>query len=176
MLSGKHSIHTHFPKDRNCDICQRTKITRDPCRRRIGRVVTRAENFGDLITADHKVLSEGSESRNNHQETEKNLQKFLEPTWKPKVVYIDNSQEFGKACEDLGIIVRRHRTDRKRMGLLRDQCAESRKGPLLYCCNQVWMNNGGRIPWSATAICETFKISCLMEAVRSTIQWPGYFV
>ena len=60
-------------------------------------------NFGDLITADHKVLSEGCESRHNHryavaaqdlatqwiqsypcktktsQETEKSLQKFLEP-------------------------------------------------------------------------------------------------
>ena len=22
---GKHSVHTHFPKDRNCEICQRTK-------------------------------------------------------------------------------------------------------------------------------------------------------
>ena len=64
---GKHSVYTHFPKDRNCEICQRTKITRAPCRRRIGRVVLRAENFGDLITADHKVLSEGCESRNNHR-------------------------------------------------------------------------------------------------------------
>ena len=27
----------------------------------------RAEHFGDLITADHKVLSEESESRNNHR-------------------------------------------------------------------------------------------------------------
>ena len=26
---GKHSVHTHFPKDRNCEICKRTKITRD---------------------------------------------------------------------------------------------------------------------------------------------------
>ena len=52
---GNHSIYTHFPKDRNCEICQRTKITRAPCRRRIGRVVLRAENFGDLITANHKV-------------------------------------------------------------------------------------------------------------------------
>ena len=26
---------------------------------------------------------------------------FLEPTWKPKVIYTDNSLEFGKACEDL---------------------------------------------------------------------------
>ena len=29
------------------------------------------------------------------------LQKFLEPTRKPKVIRIDNSLEFGKACEDL---------------------------------------------------------------------------
>ena len=64
---GKHSVYTHFPKDRNCDICKRTKITRAPCRRRIGGVVPRAENFGDLITADQKVLSEGCESRNNHR-------------------------------------------------------------------------------------------------------------
>ena len=63
----KHSVETHFPKDRNCEICQRTKITRAPCRRRIGGAVLRAENFGDLITADHKVLSEGCEFRNNRQ-------------------------------------------------------------------------------------------------------------
>ena len=122
---GKHSVYTHFPKDRNCEICQRTKITRAPCRRRIGGAVPRAENFGDLITADHKVLSEGCESRNNHryavvvqdlatqwiqsypcktktsQETQRSLQKFLEPNRKPKVIYTDNSLEFGKACEDL---------------------------------------------------------------------------
>ena len=27
---GKHSVHTHLPKDRNCEICKRTKITRAP--------------------------------------------------------------------------------------------------------------------------------------------------
>ena len=122
---GKHSVFTHFPKDRNCEICQRTKITRAPCRRRNGEAVPRAVNFGDLITADHKVLSDMCESRNNHryavvvqdlatqwiqaypckpktsQETETSLQKFLEPKRKPKVIYTDNSLEFGKACEDL---------------------------------------------------------------------------
>ena len=96
-----------------------------PSRRRTGVAVPRAENFGDLITADHKVLSEGCESRNNHryavvvqdlatqwiqsypckrktsQETQSSLQKFLEPDRKPKVIYTDNSLEFGKACEDL---------------------------------------------------------------------------
>ena len=122
---GKHSVETHFPKDRNCEICQRTKITRSPCRRRNGGAVPRAEIFGDLITADHKVLSENCESRNNHryavvvqdsatqwiqafpyktktsQETQRSLQKFLEPDRKLKVIYSDKSLEFGKACEDL---------------------------------------------------------------------------
>ena len=41
----KHSVYTHFPKDRNCEIYQRTKITRAPCRRRNGGAVLRAENF-----------------------------------------------------------------------------------------------------------------------------------
>ena len=100
---GKHNVHTHFLKDRNCEICKRTKITRAPCRRRNGEAVLRAANFGDLITADHKVLSDNCESRNNHrhavvvqdlatqwiqaypcktktsQETQRSLQKFLEP-------------------------------------------------------------------------------------------------
>ena len=64
---GKHIVYTHFPKDRNCEICKRTKITRAPCRRRKGEAVPRADNFGDLITADHKVLSDNCESRNNHR-------------------------------------------------------------------------------------------------------------
>ena len=64
---GKHSVYTHFPKDRNCEICKRTKITRAPCRRRNGGAVLRAANFGDLITADHKVPSDNCESRDNHR-------------------------------------------------------------------------------------------------------------
>ena len=64
---GKHSVHTHFPKDRYCEICKRTKITRAPCRRRNGEAAPRAEKFGDLITADYKVLSDNCESRNNQR-------------------------------------------------------------------------------------------------------------
>ena len=82
-----------------------------------------AEN--DFKTADHKVLSERCDSRNNHryavvvqdlatqwlqsypcktktsQETEKSLQKFLEPKRKPKVIYTDKSLEFCTSCEEL---------------------------------------------------------------------------
>ena len=127
-ILGKHSVFFFkltFSRDRNCEICQRTKITTAPCRRRIGGAVPRAENFGDLIAADHKVLSEGCESRNNHryaivvqnlatqwiqsypcktqtsQETQRSLQKFLEPDRKTKAIHTDNSLEFGKAFEDL---------------------------------------------------------------------------
>ena len=35
------------------------------------------------------------------QETQRSLQKFLEPNRKPKVIYTDNSLEFVKACEDI---------------------------------------------------------------------------
>ena len=35
------------------------------------------------------------------QETQRSLQKFLEPDRKPKVIYTDNSLEFGKSCGDL---------------------------------------------------------------------------
>ena len=107
---GKHNVYTHFPKDQNCEICKRTKITRVPCRRRKGEAVPRVVNFGDLISADHKVLSDNCESRNHHrhavvkknqatqwiltypcknkisQETQRSLRKFLEPERKPQVI------------------------------------------------------------------------------------------
>ena len=35
------------------------------------------------------------------QETQRSVQKFLEPERKPKVIYTDNSLKFGKAFEDL---------------------------------------------------------------------------
>ena len=113
--SRKNSIYIHFPRDRNCDACLRTKMTRALCRRRTGEVLPRAENFCDLITADHKVLNEEGESRNNHryavviqdlatqwiqsypckaktsQETEKGLRKVLEPSHKPKAIKTYNS-------------------------------------------------------------------------------------
>ena len=65
--SRKHNIFVHFPKDRNCEVCLRTKMARCPCRRCTGEAVPRAEKFGDLITADHNVLSEEGESRHNHR-------------------------------------------------------------------------------------------------------------
>ena len=85
------------------------------------------------------------------------------PSKKPKVIYTDNSLECGKSCEDLSWnILRQHHTDRTRMGLLREQCAESRKGHLRCYCSSVWVENVGQSPWNVTAVCETFKMFCLM--------------
>ena len=89
-------------------------------------VVPKAEIFGDLINADHKVLREGCESRNNYRYAvswykiwqhsgynhtrakQKLLRKHkgaYRSSWsrqrKPKVIYTGNSWEFGKSCEEL---------------------------------------------------------------------------
>ena len=63
--SRRHSIFTHLPKDRICEVCMRRKITKASCRRRTGEAIPRTEKFGDSITADHKVLN-GGESRDDH--------------------------------------------------------------------------------------------------------------
>ena len=109
------------PKDRNCEICKRTKITMASCRRRIGGVVLRAEKFGGLITADHKVLSEGCESRNNHRYAI--VVQDLATQWVQSYpCKTKTSQETPRSFP--GIIARRHHTDRKLMGLLKEQHAE----------------------------------------------------
>ena len=139
-----------FRKDRNYEICQRTKITRAPCRRRIGGAVPRAENFGDLITADHKVLSEGCESRNNHRyavvvqdlatqwiqsypcKTKQLFRKHwgaCKSSWSriksQKSFTLTIPRNLAKPVKIFhGIIARRHHTDRKQVGLLREQYAE----------------------------------------------------
>ena len=48
------------------------------------------------------------------------------------------------------------------MGLLKEQCAELKKAPLLCCCNRVQMKVGGQILWNVTPICETSQIYYLM--------------
>ena len=105
---------------------RRTKITRAPYRTRNGEAVPRADNFGDLITADHKVLSDNCESRNKSSirsrgagsshpmdprriraktKLHKKPREACKSSWNPigslKLFTTDNSLEFGKVCEDL---------------------------------------------------------------------------
>ena len=97
--SGTHSENTHFPKDPNCDICLKTKITRVSCRRRTGTVVPRTEHVGDLITADHKILSKESESRNNHRhavEVQDLATQCLQPHPPKTKTFSGNTKELAK--------------------------------------------------------------------------------
>ena len=141
--SGKLNVFTHFPKDPNCDICLKTKITGASCRRRAGTVVLRAEHFGDLITADHKIFIEESESRNNHQYAV--VVQDLATQWlqsypcKTKTSHETQKEPWSRRGNQKsftltipwnwanlvknypGIIVH---TDRKQMGLPKEQCVE----------------------------------------------------
>ena len=70
-----------------------------------------------------------------------------------------------------GIIARQPRIVQKQMGLLKEQYAELRKACVRYCCSQVWLKIGGRIPWNVTASCEIFRIACLTGRHRTTFWW-----
>ena len=105
----EESYQNSLAKRRNCEVILRIQMTR-ACGRRIGEALLRAKKFGDLITADHKVLNEGCESRDKRcrstrscqlmdsnscktktsHETERSFSKFVESSHKPKVVYPDN--------------------------------------------------------------------------------------
>ena len=170
-------------RDRNCKVCLRTKVTRALCRRRTGEALPRAEKFGDVITADHKVLNEEGESRNNHryavvvqdlatqwsqsypckqkrsQVTEQSSQKFLEPSQKKKELFIVT---FHWNMENLvnihhGIIEHQHLIDPRQMALLKEPSDERKKELQQYCYNQGWMKDGGLILWNAIAICDMSK-------------------
>ena len=60
LTGNDHNILTHYPKDPNCDICCRTKATREAKPPRTDERQPDApkppEKFGDAITCDHQIL------------------------------------------------------------------------------------------------------------------------
>ena len=108
-----------------------------------------AENFGDLITVDHKVLSDNCEFRNNHRyavvvqdlatqwiqsypcktKILRKCKRAYKSSWSRR----GNPRSFTQiipwnlaslARNYPGVIVRQHHTDQKQMGLSKEQCAE----------------------------------------------------
>ena len=131
-----------------------------PCMRRSGGAVPSAENVGDLIPADHKVLSEGCESRNNHRYAvggaqlghpmdkiisvarQKLLRKHkgaCKSSWsrtRIKLFTLTIPSNLKKPLKIFhGIIAHRHQTDR----------TDWKKVHLQHCCNQFWMKIDGQI-------------------------------
>ena len=63
---AKHNVFTHFPKCPGCDICDATKMQKTSA-----RIVTGKDPedrpppaaFGDMLTADHKVMAQDEISK-----------------------------------------------------------------------------------------------------------------
>ena len=142
------------------------------------------QKFGDVIAAYHKILSERCESRHNHryavvvqdlatlwiqsfpcktktsQETEKSLRKFLGPSEKPKVTCTYSSLEFGKSCEDLSwnhCTSTPHRSETS--GIAEGAVRRVKEGTSAVLLQSGLDEQGGRITWNVTAICEMFETS-----------------
>ena len=64
--SSKHNIFTHFPKDPDCDICQRCKPQRDHCRSKVSERMDGLPiptKFCEQCRGDHKILNDDNKSR-----------------------------------------------------------------------------------------------------------------
>ena len=166
----KHSVYTHFPKDRNCETRKRTKITRAPCRRRNGGAVLRAENFGDLITADHKVLSDICESwcrtwplnGSKHIRAKQKLHRKHREACKSSWSQIGSQKSFTLTIPwtsaklvkiSPGIIARAHHTDQKQMGIAERAVRKVKEGTSAVLLLQSGLNESW---WAHSMECYTY--------------------
>ena len=151
------------------------KTTRALCRRRIGGALPRAEKFGDLITADHKILSEGCEPRDNHRYAvvvqylatirakqrlhtrQKRVYESSSSRRKNQKLFLRIFIGIWESCEDLAWNHRTstpHRSETN--GVAGRAVRRVKEGTSQqYCYNQDWMKNGWLIFWNAVVICES---------------------
>ena len=145
---------------------------------------TCCKNFDDFITADHNFFSEGWKSplcsrgvrlgysmdsypckRKNFSGNWKELAKVLGADYEAKShlnwKFIEIWQTLWRSLvESLYVNPSPFRNTRSETkGIAERAVRRIKEGRLLYCCNQVWMKNGGWIPWNATAICGIFRTS-----------------
>ena len=106
--SRKHSIYTHFPKDRNCGVCLRTEVARAPCSK-LSLFKILPLNGPNPIRAKqrlHKRRKRVYESSSGHRNNQKLLKRTIH--W--------NLENLVKICH--GIIEPQHSIDPRRMVLL----------------------------------------------------------
>ena len=82
---SKNLCLTHFPKDPNCEICNRCKIQRTPNKRKKNDAPYGSwklpDNFADLVTTDHMVIAEHDEG---YQSREYDKYAVVIQDWKTK--------------------------------------------------------------------------------------------
>ena len=100
-----------------------------------------------------------------------NTKELAKSSWsqmgKHKVIYTDNSSEFGKACEDLS---RNHCTStphRSETNGIAERAVRRIMEGTRCCCSPVWMKIGGQIRWNVKPTCETFKTSSPMGKLHA---------
>ena len=102
----------------------------------LAKLLPRAEKFGDLILGDHKVLNEDVNqetitdtlslfkilplngfhhirAKQRLHRRRKSFRNFFEPSLMPKVIYTDNSLEFGKKANERSHALRKGGQSRK---------------------------------------------------------------
>ena len=160
------------------------QITRVPCRRRNKESMPRAEKFGDLITADHKVLNEGSESQNNQRYARGTRYRHSVDTilsvWKQE--FAEDGEESTKISgavtkarsyfytqfvriwqilwriimESSNVYTLSLKNKRNCRTSFHDEWKREHQP---YYWNPDWMISGGRILWNAIAICDMSRTS-----------------
>ena len=130
-IPPNHSF-THFPYHPACRVCRACKQSREQHRAKRNKAnkdeepaIPAPTEFGQQITADHKILSKAEASRKGEcvsliiqdrfskwlrahaahsktaLETMAGLLRFLPPQCRPEWIYTDGSLEFEKACKEL---------------------------------------------------------------------------
>ena len=184
--SRKHSIYTHFPKDRNCRNLLANQHNNGSLQKSHWRSSASSRKFwwlddsrsqspqwGRWTSKQSPIRSRGarsSHSVDSHPckkqkifsgDGKELLRKCLEPWQKPKVTDTDSSVEFGKSCADLSWNHRTSTPHGSETNGIPGRAVGRIKGGN-FCCTVAmglgW-KNGGPTPWSATAICRMFKTS-----------------
>ena len=102
----------------------------------------------------------------NFSDNGKELTKVLRADEEPKVMYTDNSLEFGKSCEELcwnHCTPTPHNSETN--GIAERAVRRIKEGTSAVLLQSGLEENGRRIPQSVPAIFGTYKISCLMRRV-----------
>ena len=142
--SRKHSIYTHFPKDRNCDVCRRTKITRSPTRIYFAsRKIRWLDNSRSQNPQWGSWISEQSSTRCRGTRSGHSMDTILSLS----------NQHFARDGEKFTPVFRTvHTSSIRNKWDCRTSCTTSKRR-IISSIIAIWiqMRSGGQIPWNAIA-------------------------